>query len=306
MIHDAMSFRKGKDTVELGTWWWPIQGVQEACGIPCNDMLDFLEKNNVSEIYLAIGGMTLDGEQPKEGQELVTESEVRSFVRDCSSRDIRVAGLIGISGEGTKKWLDPENGRTQFNEYAEKVFKYNQKSNDNEKLYAIHLDVEPHTIKDFLEKRSHYIQQMADFAFYATQLCKEHGLQAEYDLFAGFEHDDVAYDNKGTVRNIVDIVTSLCNSIGVMAYRNSAVHQMAFGPSKYMPYAIKNDCRLIVGAETMPTQEGVPTKITYSSVGPQEFLKEQEKLRKILDSSDCKNFSGAIHHAHSWYSFMNA
>ena len=301
----CLSFGKLRHPL-LGVWCWSLKNtVETVYDLSPESLLSFLVANRVTEIYMEVSSLlpydSSQTERTFDGR--VTEHGLRDFIGKCSEYGIRVAALDGVSGAGTIDWLDPSRGYPELHSLMDKVTGYNSRSSEKEKLYAIHLDVEPHTIEHWEEQRPMYLQQMADFAAVARTLCDQAGMELEYDLFGGFEETDtVLRDGKQT--NIIDAMAQSCHAMTVMSYSRSAEGQWNFGCKRYLPYAKKYGSRLVVGGETMPVLDYVPPEITYRSIGKEAMLTEQNRLGDILAACGYENVGIAVHHTLTWYTLM--
>ena len=302
----VLSFRRPGDSATLGVWWWSLKGIcGSAHGVHTDVLLDMLYQNNVSEIYLELGGMEKDAPAVWQQGEPIGFLQVREFVKKCSKLDIEVVALTGAARCEVIEWIDPQRGYPEMIRFVSNIADYNRLAGDSERIGGIHLDVEPHTVADWEEKRPRYLQQMADFTIAASKLCCENGLNLAYDLFGGLRETDMV-TVCGEILNILDVMTKYCQTIGVMSYSNSAEGQFAFGARRYLNYAKKNNCRLVVGCETMSPDEaaGIPPSITYSTKDVPFFIKEQQKLRQMLEETNYPNFGAAVHHIYTFYHFM--
>ena len=66
-----------RENVPIGTWWWYTDDITNG---NCDSYLNFLKKNNVTEIYLFGEAMGYN----------VPFDIIRGFIKKCSSMDIRV------------------------------------------------------------------------------------------------------------------------------------------------------------------------------------------------------------------------
>lgn len=294
----------GTEKAKIGTWWWALHGIfEKSHDITPEKALDLLIQNHVSEIYLDVSGMYPDGE--KDFDPLAASfSCVRHFIRLCNTLGIRVSALTGASRERCKTWIDPTRGYPEIQSFLNKIEFFNALAEPDERFTAVHVDVEPHSIKGFQENRSLYFSQYALLMEYICKRAHQAGLQSETDICADFRETDVVNVN-GEEKKLLDAAFDSCDTIVVMAYRHSAERQMEFGTSRYIPYAEKYNTRLMVGCETLPpcddlSIDDIPPSITYSTVGWETMVEEQKKLQNILQKTTTADFGISVHHVHSW------
>lgn len=307
----TLNFRKSGDAVTLGVWWWNLQGiVQPVDGVDVDTLLDMLIANRVTEIYLDVSKMMPWDEEEAQGglteddaaAGLVSERHVRGFVKKCNKYGIRVAALTGASGDSVLRWIDPSKNNYSIRNFAEKIGAYQANAEADERFYAIHLDVEPHTMgAQWTNNRAKYTQWTCQMIIEARKLCDQYGLQLEYDVWSWFKETDMVTDENGVSMNVLDLLTKKCHALGVMSYFNTGDGQFTRATDDELAYAKKNNCRLIAGTETIKID---PSNITYYYSGKEKLMKEQEVLRAKFDGCGYKQFGGAIHHVYAWYALM--
>ena len=307
----VVNFRKDGDATTLGAWWWTLKGIVEPIdGVSVDMVLDMLIANKVTEIYLDVSAMMPWDEEEAQGgltdddkaAGLVSERYVRGFVKKCAKYNIRVAALTGASGDSVLRWIDPDKKNYQIKAFAEKIAGYQSRAAKEEKFYAIHLDVEPHTMgSKWDNNRAKYTQWMADMVVEARKQCDAIGVQLEYDVWSWFTEADKVTDESGATVNILDLMTKKCHALGIMSYYNTGAGQFDRATNVELAYAKKNNCRLIAGTETIKI---TPTNITYYYSGKDKLVTEQGVLRQKLDGTGYNKLGGAIHHVYSWYELM--
>lgn len=305
----VVNFRRDGDKVTLGTWWWDLKGIIAPMGGVSVDMiLDMLIANKVTEIYLDVSKMMTWEEEQEQGgltaddtaAGIVSEKYVRGFVKKCHKYGIRVAALTGASGDGVLSWIDPGKNQYLLHSFADKIAAYQKDAASDEKFYAIHLDVEPHTMSNWNQNRSKYTGWLANLAIEARKQCNTLGIQLEFDIWSWFTAQDTVTVSGSTV-NILDVMTKNCNALGIMSYYNTGAGQYSRATDLELAYAKKNNCRLIAGTETIKLDT---PNVSYYSSGKAKLITEQGVLRSLLDGCGYANVGGAIHQVYSWYSLM--
>ena len=309
----SVDFRQDGDTTTLGVWWWTLSGiVSPVDGVSVDMILDMLIANNVTEIYLDVSKMIPWDEEVAQGglseddvaSGMVSERYVRGFVKKCNKYGIRVAALTGASGDSVLRWIDPDKKYYSLTSFVEKIAGYQNRAASDERFYAIHLDVEPHTMgTKWDNNRAKYTQWMADMVVEARSQCDAIGVELEYDIWSWFTEGDMVTDPSGAQVNILDLMTTQCHSLGIMSYFNTGSGQFDRATNLELPYARENGCRLIAGTETIQI---TPTNITYYYSGKDKLIREQGVLRSLLDGTGYGKLGGAIHHVYSWYALMTS
>lgn len=300
-------YLKGKvngERASIGTWWWFLHGIFETTGgLSPEEAFEMLLKNHVTEIYLDVSGMYSDGELDGDPK-AASFDQVRAFIKKCCKHDITVSALTGASRDRVRLWIDPQYEYKNVKGFFDKIEFYNATSEPDERFSGIHIDVEPHSISDFPEKRKEYFNQYAQMMKYASDRAHESGLKMETDVCGALiEEDKVTIDGKEM--SLLDALFSSCDTVVVMAYRHKAEKQMDFGTNRYLPYAKKYGKSLFVGCETLPPCDDleiddIPPSITYYTVGRKKMVEEVSKLQNLLFDTKVPGVGVSVHHVHSW------
>lgn len=293
----------------IGTWWWNLHGIYETVDDLTPDAaMQMLVSNNVSEIYLDVSGMYSDGEMDGDPK-AASFADVRTFIRRCRQYQIHVSALTGASRDTVKKWINPDLGYQEAREFFDKIEFYNLTSDPEERFTGIHLDVEPHSVSDFVDNRQFYLNQYAKMMEYFARRAHNNGLSYETDVCGNLLEDDIVCVD-GKEERLLDVLFASCDTVVVMAYRHDAKRQMQFGTERYIPYAEKHGTRLMVGCETLPpcddlTIDDIPPSITYYTIGWEKMVEEVTKLQKLLQKSGAPDLGVSVHHVHSWHKLPN-
>lgn len=293
----------------IGTWWWNLSGIFEnVADLSPDAAMEMLIENNVSEIYLDVSGMYSDGEEDGDPK-AASFDEVRRFIKKCREHHISVSALTGASRDRVKKWINPELGWTHVKGFFDKIEFYNATSAPEERFSGIHIDVEPHSISDFIENRELYFNHYAQMMMYASKRAHQSGLTMETDVCGNLLEDDIVCID-GKKEKLLDSLFRSCDTVVVMAYRHDAVRQMEFGTTRYIPYAQKYGTRLMVGCETLPpcddpAIDDIPPSITYYTIGWKKMTEEVLKLQGLLQETGTPGLGVSIHHVHSWHKLPN-
>ena len=272
------------DKTSLGVWWWDIGLIKGSTG---ERYLDFLEDNDVTEIYLCIDGMQSTGGT-------ASYADVRAFVRQSRSRGIRVAAL---TGEVT--WINP--GNNGFQAYVDKVREYQAEASEEEKFYGMHLDVEPHQHGSFSSKRATVMQWFADFMLgKAAPAASATGMLLEWDI--PFWLEDTVKDPEGKSADLLELMAKTCDTLTVMSYRDT-VEGMYDISVEEIAAAKKYGCKIVLGAECV-SSEG--DQVSYQEEGKAVMAAELNKLAKRLAADvGSGNYGLAVHHITTWYSLKD-
>lgn len=311
--YPTLEFRKDGDSVAYGTWWWYLHRLvaPDDNGVSVDMALDMLIANHISEIYLDIGAMVpWEAEEEQGGlteeddkNDLVSERVVRGFIKKCSKYGIRVSALGGSSEDAVVTWLDPKYNMIHMKNLVNKVAAYNANAAADERLYGVHLDVEPFTESQYGANRELRNQWTADLIIAARKECDRIGVELEWDIWAWTDAEkDMVTNQYGEKVNILDVYTRECHTLCIMAYTNTGAAQYERGTDLELQYAKKYGCRLIVASEMT---KGSPASTTYYFSSLEQTLAEAKNLRALINQSGYVNkMGGAIHHIRSFWEYM--
>lgn len=317
---EKLNFRKESDkkgNPAVGMWVWDcrmIKGISPDSDMSSDMLLDMLIQNGVTEIYLGMQYyMDLESQIANKGElkdGFVSEMELRGFIKKCSKYGIRVSMLTAMVDNAYAQWARKDDESQEYRatkRWVRLIADFNSRaSGDDEKLYGVHIDLEPDWEKggEGLETN---LQDCADYLIRMRKYCDFYDVELTFDINAFLKEEWKAYDENGNYVCILDIFTKQCRQLTLMSYRRTAKGQYELGELE-LGYAAKNGCQLILGAETGDASEMPPGErsITYFPMGAAYLIDQQNKLREMLDESGCASFGIALHHAVPFYTIMTA
>lgn len=270
----TISFDTDTKNGSLGVWWWNNNSAQNASSY--NTILNFLEDNHCTEIYLWASGMT--------------NTQITTFIRDCASRGIRVAWL-----SGDVSWILP--GNNGFNNFYNEFITYQNQAPSDAKFYGIHLDVEPH--------QNGQLSNEVKWQYYATLVntvtTKTHsdGYLVEWDIPFWTETltFGVDFGNQSNV-NLTEAVMSASDTVVLMSYRDTASAILDTGKEEL---ALENstNCKVVLGVELSPSSEG--DFITFYEEGKAAMVSELSTVMSELRKKTLNEGYGvALHYIDTW------
>lgn len=312
----VLTFRDSSDTnTALGMWVWDIRvivGDDPRVDMDAQLLLDMLAKNHFTEIYLGCAYLMDDEQVAANGGVVapgyVGEDQLRSFIASCSAIGVRVSLLTATSGDAAYDWWDASLGYAETAALISRAAAINARASaDSEKLYGIHIDLEPDWDHDRNGQpaRAQNLQSCADYVTAARAACDAQSLEFALDINAWMGGStDTVLDETGAVVPLMDVLTRKCQSLAIMAYRNSAQAQYEIAADE-IAFATVNGCQIMVGAECAPRETlSDPWYITYDSVGADAMIAQLNALRALLDESGCAGYGAAIHDSYAFYRLM--
>lgn len=269
-----------KENVPIGTWWWYTDDITNG---NCDRYLDFLKKNNVSEIYLFGEAMGYN----------VPFDTIRGFIKKCSSMDIRVAYL-----GGEYYWLDDY---ASYDRIINTLLEYQSEATDDEKFYSIHLDLEPAQHPDYQENPQEIMQRFADFLINKARPSADNaGLLLEWDIHSFLETFTVTVN--GEPKNLCELFFEVCDSINIMSY-NEDTDRIIRMTKDEISYAKKHHTKvsLCVEVSEIPNRNE-----TFHEEGKRVLVRRLSRVnRKIRKEMAEESYGYAIHYVDSWYALQN-
>lgn len=266
----------GREAHVLGTWWWNADLIRTEADRRVR--LDFLEANDVTEIYLSFGGAVWD-------------SRYRVFVADCRERGIRVSAL-----NGSASWLSDE-GFAAFGRWLQRVADYQADAAETERFFGIHLDFEPHQDEAYAADPASMAGAVLRVYDLGRAFCDEQGLDFAADVSMWLDDPDLGTpDPDNPAMTLGEAIAQRVDTLSIMAYRDTAAAQ--FGDAQPMlRIALRNGISVVVGSETGQLTEA--EFVTYFEEGKAVLVEQQGKLQLLMDGTGIP-YGLAIHFVESW------
>lgn len=260
-------FRQPDDDSVCGTWWWDFTSVEDT--EKTENMLRFLEKNGVNEVYYY--GMY----QLFWGQDEV----VHGFVKAANSHGIKVALLYDDPDLAESPNNDLERVCSYYLAYAGKY------PDDN--LSGIHLDVEGKTTGQFV---NNLISQFNSV--------REKGIYLAVDVAPRLE-TETQFEMDGVKGNIYDMYASHVDCLAVMSYRDTSEAIWRYGKEAYQA-ALRQNCKIILSAETGLYDFNDDCVSFYEEDMTVMYLKMSRIYRKLALVHPENGYGIAFHCSDTW------
>ncbi len=258
----------------LGMWWWNANKITSANVY--NPILDDLQLNHVTEIYVSIGNQSYD--------------QIGAFIEECGSRGIRVAWLSGDTS-----WVD--NGNTGFDSMFSHFKAYQNQAKGSQKFYGIHLDVEPYTAGKSW-------QNYANLVVRATKAAHEYGTIIEWDIPFWLDDNNVRVTANGQTVSLLELLADTSDTLVLMSYRDTANGVLTVSNTE-LGLTKDHNCRVVCGFETNYTADGPQLSFAedgkIAMVGVVESVFNTLKARTDLTAG----WGIAIHHVDTWLTLQN-
>lgn len=268
------------DGISLGTWWWNAQQLRSVEEITLR--LDFLQAENVNEVYLFYGSNVWD-------------KYYRQFIYECHQRGIRVAALGGDAN-----WLSDE-GYERYQRWLARIARYQYDAAETEKFYGIHLDFEPDQNPDYAADPAAMSSQVARVYDFGRQFCDEHNLIFEADVSMWIDNPRLLMSDGDEQVTLGEYIARRVDTISIMAYRDTANEQFR-NSLPMIRLAQHYDRKVLLGSETGQSAEA--GFVTYFEEGKAIMRQEQIKLIGLMDQENI-DYGLAVHYVESWLSLKD-
>ncbi len=264
---------KKKTNGGIGVWWWnaglAVNAEQRA------KYLDFLGKNQVSEIYFCPGNYSDD--------------IIAAFVTDAGQRGMRCSWLTGDAS-----WLKEGNNGPDI--VYERFMKYQSGVSEKARFYGIHFDVEPHQNPDFLDKRDEYQQSFSELVSRMSEKLSRAGYESEWDIAFWFDSDTVT-DKDGETIPLIESLAMSADTLCLMSYRNKGTAVIDLSKEE-IAAGKKYSCRIVCGVECY-SEEGAD--VSFAADGKRAMYRELSIIYKLLEYNGLEKYGVAVHYLDTWY-----
>jgi hypothetical protein len=207
LLHDVLG-RTERTAVEASVnsiWAWSTADIVRNP----QSVIRWGRSAGVRSVYLAVNRKT--------AETIETDSGLAACIRLLRRNNITTSALFG-----DPLWIFDDH-RLNLEERIQKIILYNQSVPDSMRFRAIHLDIEPHTLPDWQNKQSDYLQRLVDAVQRCREIINEHNidLMLEIDIPIHYQKYDslafaellatvdkvsiMAYARKQTERILADI-----------------------------------------------------------------------------------------------------
>lgn len=259
---------------QKATWFWDTTMIKDST----EDILSFANANGVTTFYLQ---MNRD----------VRPEYYKNFIRQATAQQIQVH-VLG----GSPSW-SLESERNRLESFLDWTREYQAAATPEERFTGIHIDVEPHVLKEWQTNRSSVIQQWQNSVGFLADGAKELNLPITADI-PFWLHTYNLPDNSMTMSSWI---ISTVDAVAIMAYRDQAanIYNLALPE---MNEATALGKQALIAIETKASNEG--DFITFFEEGS-DFMNEQLARVDTMASKNASFNGFAIHEYRSWKALID-
>lgn len=290
-----VTFRDPADGTEFGVWWWNVNDGENTT--TRDKYLNFLQKNNVSEIYY-YGYYYLDKKSSR--------ATLHKFVSAANAKGMAVSLIYDdndtIMSSQTGVQSICAELKTYMNEYPDDI------------MAGFHFDCEHETVDKFAQN---LVKQFPYAAAEGIRISMD--VNCEMNLKSitinSFEFNDLN-GQKHTVQsytgNIYEQITHFADTICLMSYKDTAEAIWNLGANAYAA-AVKNNCKVVWGIETGDYSSGKPPHNATFNSPNDEFAQETKEIAytelgtiyfELSERLQGTKYGIAIHQHEDWYNLQ--
>jgi len=286
----------GAAAAERAIWTWERESYEMVgdAGVT-REALKFLRSKGIRTVYLyadAYRGRSLIERQPE---------LYRQFLARVHRRNMRAHALLGSYYLHTEEYVLPDK-RAEALHMLQGVLAYNTGAAPNERFDGISLDIEPHMLKQWDQRRTELLHEFLDLGQALMALKRDSGQDLPIGAAIPFWFDGITLDWNGRVRPVSEHVLDLYDYVVLMDYRDHAQ-----GPdgiiahaAAELEYARANDRTVVIGVEVTPNEL---RKVTFFHRTETDL----ERELKLAEWAFRRNpaFGGfALHHYRSYRTWL--
>ncbi|WP_054957751.1 hypothetical protein [Paenibacillus dakarensis] len=254
---------------EKATWFWDTPQIKDST----DEILSFASAHEINTFYLQ---MNRD----------VRPEYYKNFIRQATAKHIQVH-VLG----GSPSWsLATE--RSRVTTFIDWITDYQASAAPEERFTGIHIDVEPHVLKEWNTDRSSLIYQWQDSIRFLVSGAHKLSLPITADI-PFWLHTYKLPDNSMSMSRWL---MSEVDAVAIMAYRDQAANIYNLAVPE-MTEAAELGKKAIIAVETKASNEGA--FITFYEEGS-SFMNEQLKLVDAMASRHTSFKGFAIHEYRAW------
>lgn len=282
--------------IDRAIWTWEADSyamVEDTA--TTRDATAFLGEHGVNIVYLyadAFQGRNL----------LVDDPEAyRRQIRRIHRRGMKAYALLGSAYLHTERYVRPHY-RPEATAMLARVLDYNAGAEPSERFDGINLDIEPHLLPEWSDKRKALLVQFLDLSQAFMRMKQGSGQTLQVGPAIPFWLDGIEVHWNGKTKPASEHFIDVYDYVAVMDYRHRA--EGSDGIIEHvrseLDYARQHDKKVVIGVEVTPNELA---KVTFDGKSRDEL---EDALSETADTySGNPAFAGfAIHHYRSYRKWL--
>jgi hypothetical protein len=256
-----------------------------------SDAVRFLKRAGVDTLYVYADA--------HEGRNLLVEEPQRyaRLIEHLHREGMQVHALLGSWPLHTERYIFPENREVAL-QMVQRVLDYNRQAAPLARFDGINLDIEPHVLADWSERREVYLQMFISVSEAWMALKRQANQSLQIGPAMAFWLDGIEVTHGGQRKPASEHLQDIYDHVVLMDYRDHAL-----GPDGILSHA-QNELDygrqigkpVFLGIETSPNEI---RKLTFYDKTPAEMAQELGIVRRSLAGNAA--FAGFVVHHYASY-----
>jgi hypothetical protein len=282
---------------ERAIWTWEKESyamVEDSSA--ADDAIAFLRSKNIRTVYLYADAF--------EGRNLI-ESRPELYgqlVRRLHRKGLQAYALLGSWPLHTEEYVLPERRQDALAMFR-RVLTYNKLVGLEERFDGVNLDIEPHVLAQWPERKNQLLRQFLDLSQAFMQLKKASGQLLLVGPAMPFWLDGIELEWNGQKKPVSEHVIDTYDYVALMDYRDHAAggdgiisHAM-----DEMVYAGRHGRKVVIGTEVASNEL---LKVTFNHLTESDMESELTLTEKAFQREPA--FAGfAIHHYRAYRNWLD-
>ena len=253
--------------------------------------IKFLKKERIGTLYLyadAHDGERLISDRPALYEKLISKLHLEG---------IKVHALLGSWPLHTERYILPEN-RVKALEMFQRVLDYNKAISPEGRFDGINLDIEPHVLADWSDRREQYLRMFLDLSEALMTLKRRMNQPIKVGPAIPFWFDGIQIVHAGRQKPASEHLQDIYDHVVLMDYRNHALGPDGIVSHAYneLVYGSRIGKPVWIGVETSPNDI---RKLTFQHLSPVQMEHELGLVRRELIAHTA--FAGIVIHHYGSY-----
>ena len=256
----------------------------------------FLQSKRIRTVYLyadAFNGQNLLLSQP---------TRYRSFIARLHRRGLRAYALLGSAYLHTEEYVLPERRAVALAMFR-RVLDYNAAVARDERFDGVNLDIEPHILDEWPEKKLRLLQQSLDLGQALMDLKRASGQSLAVGPAMPFWLDGIQLEWHGVTKPASEHLLDVYDYAALMDYRDHAQGRdgIISNAVDEMAYADRHNKRLVIGIDVTPDEI---QKVSFDHLSERDLERELSLTAQAFRGR--RAFAGfAIHHLRGYQAWLS-
>lgn len=234
--------------------------------------LDFFKSKGINRIYIysdEFNHSNIIKDQP---------SLYKELIKYFHKNGISVYALLGSGHLNTEEYILPERRKDALT-MVDRVLRFNSASSKDERFDGINLDIEPHILDAWPERKMQLLEYFLNMSKAIMDLKHKSGLELQVGPAIPFWFDGIQLNWNGVTKSVSDHTFDLYDYAALMDYRDHAEGQdgIISHALDELAYAGKIRKKVAIGIEVTPNEI---RKVSFNHLTERDMNRELDAAAK--------------------------